>query len=96
MTFSLHPEAESEFFEAIDYYEECETDLGYAFSIEVYSAIQNVLDYPHAWPVFEGEIRRCLVNRFPYGVLYSIESTHIFVIAIMNLNRLPGYWKDRH
>lgn len=28
MTFSFHPDAEAEFYEAIDYYERCETGLG--------------------------------------------------------------------
>ncbi len=51
MTFSFHPEAESEFYEAIDYYEDCESGLGYDFSIEVLTAIQNMVNYPTAWPV---------------------------------------------
>ncbi|HRU71636.1 MAG TPA: type II toxin-antitoxin system RelE/ParE family toxin, partial [Kiritimatiellia bacterium] len=41
------------------------------------------------------EIHRCLVHRFPYGVLYSIESDGIFVLAVMNLHRDPDYWKRR-
>lgn len=95
MKFSFHPEAEIEFHQAIDYYEECESGLGYDFSIEVRSAIQNILDYPPAWPVLEGEVRRCLVNRFPYGVLYSIEHDEILILAIMHLHRDPEYWKAR-
>jgi len=39
MTFSFHPEAESEFHEAIDYYENCESGLGYDFSVEVFATI---------------------------------------------------------
>ena len=97
MTFSFHPEAEREFIEAINYYEEREDGLGYAFSVGIYSAVQNILDYPKAWPIFEDDIRRCLANRFPYGVLYSIEENgHILLVAIMNLNRAPDYWKDRY
>jgi hypothetical protein len=46
MTFSFHPEAESEFREAIDYYEDCERGLGYDFSLEVLSTIQNIVNYP--------------------------------------------------
>ncbi len=58
MTFSFHPEADAEFTKAIDHCEDCEIGLGYDFSIEVYSAIQNILEYPEAWPVLDGEIRR--------------------------------------
>ena len=96
MTFSFHPEAEVELFAAIDYYEECEAGLGCDFSVEVCSAIKNVLDYPNAWPFIEGDIRRCLTNRFTYGILYSIEEDDIFILAVMHLHRSPNYWKHRH
>ncbi len=95
MTFDFHPEAETEFHAAIDYYEECEKELGYDFAIEVYSVIQNILDYPRAWPVIEQDVRRCLTNRFPYGVLYSIEPDRIFILGVMHLHRTPDYWKHR-
>jgi ParE toxin of type II toxin-antitoxin system, parDE len=96
MTFSFHPEAEAEFHKAIEYYENYERGLGYDFSIEVRSAIQNILNYPAAWPVLEADIRRCLVNRFPYGVVYGIEQDGIFILAVMHLRRSPYYWKNRH
>lgn len=96
MTFSFHPEAESEFNKAIEYYENSESGLGYDFSIEVHSTIQNIVNFPTAWPVLEEDIRRCLVKRFPYGVVYSIERSGIFILAVMHLRRHPGYWKNRH
>ncbi|MBI4825494.1 MAG: type II toxin-antitoxin system RelE/ParE family toxin [Nitrospirae bacterium] len=96
MTFSFHHEARDEFVKAIKYYEDCEAGLGYDFSIEVYTAIQNIVSYPKVWPVIEEDVRRCLVNRFPYGILYSIEPDKIFVLAIMHQRRHPDYWKHRH
>ena len=93
MTFSFHHEAEREFLEALDYYEACEPGLGHDFYLEVQSTIQNISDYPEAWPVFEDDVRRCLTNRFPYGVVYSIEADEVFVLAVMHLRRQPGYWK---
>ena len=96
MTFSFHPEAETEFLEAIDYYEDRERGLGYDFSIEVFATIQNIVTYPTAWPVMEEGVRRCLVNRFPYGVIYSIEHGEVFILAVMHLSRYPDYWKTRY
>ena len=95
MTFDFHPEAEAEFIEAIAFYDKIESSLGEEFSLEVLAAGRNVLSYPRAWPVLEGDVRRCLVNRFPYGILYSVEPERIFVLALMHLHRRPGYWKDR-
>jgi plasmid stabilization system protein ParE len=95
MTFRFHPEAERELREAVEYYEDIEPGLGYDLSVEVYSAVQRALAYPLAWPVLDGDIRRALVRRFPYGVLYSEEQGALLIIAVMNLHRAPGYWKDR-
>lgn len=95
MRYSFHPDAETEFIEAIEYYEQCETGLGHDFSIEIFSSIQNIVAYPCAWPVLEDDIRRYLVNRFPYGLLFSIEDNLIFILAVMSLHRDPKYWKNR-
>ena len=95
MSFSFHPEAEEEFRAAIDYYEDREAGLGYDFSLEVFTAIQNIITQPNAWPVMEDDVRRCLVNRFPFGVLYSLEPTGVFVVAVMHQRRQPDYWRDR-
>ena len=74
MTFSFHPETEP--------------GLGYDFAIEVYATIQRIIEYPKAWPKIDKEIRRSLVQRFPFGVLYSEEGNSIFIIAIMHLHTL--------
>lgn len=95
MKYSFHPEAEAEFVQAIEYYEECEASLGYDFAVEVYSAIERTMAYPKAWPIIEEDIRRSLVRRFPYGILYAEEDEELFIVAIMNLHRDPEYWKHR-
>lgn len=95
MNFSFYPEAEVEFNKAIEYYEDIELGLGYDFALEVYSTIQRSVEFPNAWSVIEREIRRSLVRRFPYGVLYSEENDGIFILAVMNLHRDPDYWKRR-
>lgn len=95
MKYSFHPEAETEFAQAIEYYEEHEVSLGYDFAVEVYSAIERAAAHPKAWPLMEAEIRRCLVRRFPYGILYAEEEEGIFILAVMHLHRDPDYWKKR-
>ena len=95
MTFSFHPEAEKEFNKAIEYYEEIEPGLGYDFALEVSMAIQRAVEFPTAWAALEGNIRRSLVKRFPYGILYIQQQDEIFILAVMNLHRDPDYWKRR-
>ncbi|RLD61710.1 MAG: type II toxin-antitoxin system RelE/ParE family toxin [Bacteroidetes bacterium] len=95
MNFSFHPEAEAEFNGAVKYYEDIEQVLGFDFATEVYSTIQHIVSLPKAWPIIEMDIHRCLVNRFPYGVLYSVEDNEIYIVAIMHFHRHPDYWKHR-
>lgn len=95
MNYTFHPEAKAELNEAVDYYNVCRPGLGSEFAREVYAAIQNILAHPEAWTSLSKNSRRCLVHRFPYGVIYQITTGGILIVAIMQLNRKPGYWKGR-
>ena len=95
MSYAFHPEAELEFLEAIDYYEERELNLGFQFAVEIYTAIGRAVEHPKTWPIIDGDVRRCQTKRFPFGVLYSEEKNGIFVVAVMHLHRDPDYWKHR-
>ncbi len=95
MNFSFHPEAEEKFRKATDYYEEIEPRLGCDFALEIYSTIKRSVEFPKAWAVLDGDVRRSLVRRFPYGILYSEERDGIFIVAVMNLHREPEYWQHR-
>jgi toxin ParE1/3/4 len=95
MILSFHPEARNEFLASIDYYEKCKPGLGIEFAEEIYAAIDRITQFPKAWPSLSLHTRRCIANRFPFGILYRIEKTEIFILAIMELHRRPGYWKKR-
>ena len=93
MNFVFHPEAE--FYGAIKHYESCATGVGDEFALEIYVTIQGILARPRAWPLLAPEVRRCLVSRFPFGVLYSIEPDRICILSVMHLHRKPEYWMQR-
>ena len=97
MIVQFHPEAESEFRKAIDYFEDQQRELGLDLSIEVYNTIQRIKANPESWPKISNNIRRALVRRFPYGLLYHFnsESNQVTIVAVMHLRREPGYWKSR-
>ena len=84
-----------EFNEAIEWYETHEPGLGLDFAAEVHAAVQRALAFPLAWQEMGGDIRRALVHRFPYGVLYVLERDRLLIIAVMHLHRQPGYWQNR-
>lgn len=87
--------AEAEFAEAVDYYNGQGPGLGYEFAAEVQRAFERISHHPHAWPVFTARTRRCLTDRFPFGVLYQVRDQMILVGAIMHLKRDPKRWQDR-
>ena len=73
MNYTFHPDAEVELNEAIEWYETREPGLGLDFATQVHAAVQRALAFPFAWQEMGGDIRRALVHRFPYGVLYVAE-----------------------
>ena len=95
MKYYFHPAAEKELNDAVDYYNECQRGLGLEFAKEIYRTVKNILSFPHSWASLSENTRRCLTNRFPYGVIYQATAKEIFIIAVMQLNREPEYWKDR-
>ena len=95
MNFDFHPEAEEELNSAIDYYEDIQEHLGLEFANEVYKTIYRIIDFPYAWQPMTSKTRRCLTNRFPFGIIYKITEERIIIIAIMHLNKKPNYWKIR-
>ena len=95
MKVIFHPEAREEFIASVVYYEGCVAGLGTDFREEVLLAVQNALQHPDMWPDVGEGIRRCLVHRFPYAILYDATSTSFFIYAVMNLRRRPSYWKHR-
>ncbi|MEI7841673.1 MAG: type II toxin-antitoxin system RelE/ParE family toxin [Gallionellaceae bacterium] len=95
MTFDFHPEAEAEFWEAVAFYEEHAEGLGLDFAAEVREAIERAVAMPLAWGQIELGIRRVLVHRFPFAVLYAENNNRLFVLAVMHSRREPNYWAHR-
>jgi plasmid stabilization system protein ParE len=95
MRFHFHPDADAEFDRAVEYYEQCQPGLGLEFAEEVYATIARITEYPDAGPVMSKNTRRCLTNRFPFGLIYQIKTNALCIIAVANLHQRPGYWKER-
>lgn len=49
MNYVFHPEAESEFFDAINYFEEQVEGMGNTFSREIFFTIRKITYFPFAW-----------------------------------------------
>jgi Plasmid stabilisation system protein. len=95
MRFEFHPDALAEYEDAAHYYAGCQNGLELRFIAAVEHVVQQIVEAPDRWSVFEDDIRRCLTRVFPYAVLYSIETDYVLIIAVMHSHREPGYWHER-
>ena len=95
MRFYFHEDAEAEFDSAVEYYEDSRPGLGLEFVQEVYAAITRVIQFPDAWLPMSKNTRRCLVSRFPFGIIYQVKSGYVRIIAVADLRRRPNYWRYR-
>lgn len=95
MRFRYHPEAEEELLHSIRYYERKAAGLGAEFLDEVEKTLALIQSFPDLGTLLTDTDRRMLVERFPYGVIYTKYEDHVMIYAIMHLKRRPGYWKSR-
>ena len=95
MRVILDPAAVAELREAAVFYEDCREGLGQEFLASVEAAFDAIVRRPDLWRRLKGRFRRCLVHRFPYGVVYAVEDDVVYIAAVMHLKRKPGYWETR-
>ena len=95
MEIRLLTPAQIELDDAYTYYEQQVSGLGTLFLDQTLDAFKRIKLNPEAWSPFSDRTRRCLVHKFPYGVVYQIREDEILIIAIAHMHRRPEYWKDR-
>ncbi|MCP4112546.1 MAG: type II toxin-antitoxin system RelE/ParE family toxin [Desulfobacteraceae bacterium] len=81
--------------EAVRYYDHQMPGLGFRFFQEIDAAVERMKFMPEAWTRIGKQTRRCLVNGFPYALLYMAEADEIIVTAVAHLHRDPEFYKDR-
>jgi toxin ParE1/3/4 len=91
----FHRLAERELTEATQYYDGEEPGLGSSFLLEVDRCLESIESHPEAGVILLGAVRRRLLRRFPYALLYKIKPNGIRILAVMNLKRRPTYWVGR-
>jgi len=91
----FHPEALEEADNAAAFYREQQLGLEVRFLEALNDTISQIRRNPLLYRRIEGEIRKCRITHFPYGIIYRVNNDRIEVIAVMHLRQRPGYWKSR-
>jgi plasmid stabilization system protein ParE len=92
---SIHEVAEIEINEAADFYDLESQGLGDVFIDEIQKALQGIVDFPDAAPLIRGRIRKRIVSKFPYSLIYSARENEVRILAVAHHKRRPFYWRGR-
>ena len=89
------PAAWKEVEEAFEYYAERSRRAAENFREALDDVVGSVADNGEAYPIFDEDARRCLLEKYPFGVLYTLDDEYAAIIVVMHTSRRPGYWKER-
>ncbi len=95
MKVTLHPEARSEFFEAVEFYANESTSLAERFISEFEAATEEISLHPNRYRKTRRRSRLKEFRIFPYYLVYRVLDDIIKIDAVAHDKRKPGYWKKR-
>lgn len=77
------------------FYEERQPALGNGFKAALHEACQRLARQPSLHSSIGEGCHCCRLVRFPFGVIFREHDEFIEVVAVMHLQRQPGYWIER-
>ena len=95
MTIRFVDEAQSEFLDAISYYEGAHVGLGRRFKDEADRRVLCVANYPELNRLRPGGYRRINLRLFPFYIPYITRGETLWVLAVAHGSREPLYWISR-
>ena len=96
LKIELSPAAQIEFDEAADWYGAEDPNLKIQFVEEINSTLSLVQHLPSSFPITHGtSVRRAVVRKFPYLILFNVQKERILVYSIFHTSRNPIVWKGR-
>lgn len=89
MRYVLHvsPAIEDDVTAAADYYAEIDPSLAMRFADELERTLRLIESYPLAGRVLYGDVRRMLLDVFPYLLTYRVNGEHIRVQLLVHTRR---------
>lgn len=87
--------AKREFDDAISWYQDRREGLGREFSVAVEQQLGRIALSPNQFACVRGEVRRAVLQRFPYSIYFIVEDDRIVVLAIFHARRDPSQLEDR-
>lgn len=74
---------------AIMWYELQRKGLGFDFLDCVDVALRNILRFPKMYAISYANYRRCVISRFPFSIIYTIEGEEIIIHSVFDNRQDP-------
>ena len=81
--------AQFELDEAVAWYENKRAGLGREFRIETDKHLRRIANQPQQFRQIRGQVRRVVLQRFPYSIYFLLEVDRVIVLAIFHARRAP-------
>jgi plasmid stabilization system protein ParE len=95
LPLDLHEDADRELSDAAQYYDGERPGLGAAFVDEVEAGFARIVEHPSAAPELTSGVRKLVLARFPYSLIYDIDASPVHVLAVAHQRKRPFYWRGR-
>ena len=92
---TIKPVAEGEIDEASRWYETNDPILRDQFVSDVGHALAAIQENPLQYQIVYRNVRRVMLRRFPYSLMYIVSGEDIAVLACMHGRRDPKRWQRR-
>jgi len=89
------PAAQDDYEEALAWYQARSPHAALGFQASVADGVQRVADQPDSYPSIDKRHRRCLLKRYPFSLIYRIETFGPLVVAVAHSRRSSRYWRGK-
>ena len=87
--------ADAEFMRAVHHYNRKAPGLGDRFRTAILAAFDNIAERPETFARFSGDIRRAVIQVFPFVIHFVVEEKQIVILSIFHTSRNPAVLKKR-
>lgn len=93
MTYVLHlsPAIEGDVTEVAEYYADIDPALATRFADDLERTLQLIESYPLAGRALFGDVRRMVLDAFPYLLTYRVDDDHVRVQLLVHTRRDPRW-----
>jgi plasmid stabilization system protein ParE len=81
--------------QAHDWYENEQSGLGNEFLDEIGACLARIEQHADRYAFVYRDVKRAIVERFPYSVYFRVRSKEVRVIAVVHQRRSPKLWQRR-